>query len=257
MSPVLRVARTEVLEHWRQPSMLLIMVVTYVAFIAAFGIAFLAIQIVSTDPTMMALVQVQLDAAGIDFDALVYTGSAGFVTMVFWNLPLYCALIGANSVLHERTYGTMPFVMLSPLTRFQLLVGKLIGVMAIPTLLHLGFVGLSTLLLSRLAILESSGAMMGGSGSWWIAFLFSTPLMAVLITSIGTVISALSRDVRTALLYTQFLTALFGIASSALIVDMLKETAVVQVVFSVVCFFGGLAALTIGARLISRDVPPT
>lgn len=257
MRAVLRVARTEVLEHRRQPAMLAIMVMTYLVFIMVFGAAFIALEIVASDPAAMSLVLTQLDNMGVELDPFIYLGVSAFVALMFTNMPLFVALFGAYSVLHDRTNGTMPYLMLSPLTRFQLLLGKLAGVMAIPMLLHFAIVGVSTLALGRLDILAPSAPMMGGSVAWWIAYLLSIPMAAFFIGAFGTVISALSRDVRTSLQYTQFFNGFFSIATSAIVVDMLTEGAVMQFLFSGAAVAGGFAALFFGARLISRDVPPT
>jgi hypothetical protein len=98
---------------------------------------------------------------------------------------------------------------------------------------------------------------MGGSVAWWIAYLLSIPMAAFFIGALGTVISALSGDVRTSLQYTQFFNLLFSLATTAVVVDMLTEGAVMQLLFSGAAVAGGFAALFIGARMISRDVPPT
>ncbi len=257
MRAVARMAHTEVLEHRRQPAMLAVMAVTYLCFFVLFAAAFIALEVVSGQPEVMAQLQAQLEAVGVELDAWLYLGASTFTAMMFTNMPLFVSLFAAYSVLHDRTCGTMPFLMLSPLTRWQLLAGKLAGVMVIPLVMHGVFVGVSTLILGRLDVLEAHAAMVGGSAAWWVAFALGIPMATVFIGALGTVISALSRDVRTSLQYTQFFIGFLSLGLSVVVVDMLKEGVVMQLVFAAAALVMGLIALLIGARLISRDVPPT
>lgn len=257
MRAVLRVARTEVLEQRRQPAMIAIMGVTYLLFVVVFAAAFVSLEIISTQPAVMDQLVAQLESVGVELDAWLYLGVSSFTAFLFTNMPLFVALFAAYSVLHDRTCGTMPFLMLSPLTRWQLLAGKLLGVMTIPLVLHISIVGISTLAMGRLDVLEPYRAMLAGSGAWWIAFLLGLPAATVFIGALGTVISALSRDVRTSLQYTQFFIGLLSLGLSAVVVDMLKEGVVLQLLFAAAILAVGNVALLIGARLISRDVPPT
>jgi len=205
----------------------------------------------------MEPLEAQLALFGVELDAWLYGMVTSFLALLFTNMPVFVALFAANSVIHERTCGTMPFLMLSPLTRWQLLAGKLSGAMALPLLLHLVFVGGATLVLGRLEVLADHSARMGGSLSWWIAFLVGGPAAAALLGTFGTVVSALARDMRTSLHYTNFFVFILGTGSGFVLVDGITKGLWLQLLFASGCLVVTLVGLTIGARLISRDVPPT
>lgn len=148
----------------------------------------------------------------------------------------------------------MPFLMLAPVTRLQLLAGKLAGAMAIPLVFHLLFVGTSSLLLGRLTLLAPVAHKLGASPAWWVAFLIGAPASAAFVGALGTVISALSGDMRTSMQYTSFFIGLLSLGIGFVLVDGIPKGAVLQLVYAGGC--AGAAALTlfVGARLISKDV---
>ena len=257
MRAVLLIARTEVLEHRRQPWMVFILVLNYVLWLTAFGVIFGSLSVVASQPIVMAQLQAQFETVGVEMDALMYMGVSSFGALMFTNMPLYVALMSGYSVLHDRSCGTMPFLMLSPLSRWQLLAGKLAGAMTIPLVLHLVFVGAGTLALGRLEILADHGARLGGSAAWWVAFLLGAPSSGILVGALGTVISAMSRDVRTSMQFTSFFFGLLSLGMGAALIDGISEGVGLQLVYAVGCLLAGAVALLIGARLISRDVPPT
>ncbi len=143
--------------------------------------------------------------------------------------------------------------MLAPLTRLELLAGKLAGSMAIPVLMHVAFVGLGCLLLGRLELVADF-PLFSASGAWWVALLVGAPSAAALIGAIGTAISALSRDVRTSMQTTSFIVGLLSLGIGYVLVDTLAEGVELQLVFAVACLMLGGLTLALGARLISRDV---
>jgi len=257
MRAVLHIARTEVLEHRRQPWMVFILALNYVLWLVVFGTIFTMLDMVHGRPEVMAQLRAQLDTVGVEMDALLYMGVSSFGVLLFTNMPLYVALMSGYSVLHDRTCGTMPFLMLSPLSRWQLLAGKLAGAMTIPLVLHLVLVGAGCLALGRLDLLAPHAARLGGSAAWWVAFLLGAPSSAVLVGALGTVISALSRDVRTSMQYTSFFFGLLSLGMGAALIDAISEGVALQLVYAAGCLLAGAVALLIGARLISRDVPPT
>ena len=136
MKAILHIARTEILEHRRQPWMLFILVLNYAIWITVFGTAFVLINHAAGDPVALAAMRCELDSYGLDLDTILRTAAFSYGSMMFTNLPLFVAIMSGYSVLHDRACGTMPFLMLAPITRRQLLAGKLLGAMALPLLLH-------------------------------------------------------------------------------------------------------------------------
>ncbi len=142
--------------------------------------------------------------------------------------------------------------MLAPVGRRELLAGKLAGAMALPALLHVVFVGAGCLLLGRLPLLAPFPAF-GGSAAWWVAFLAGAPASAALVGTIGTVISALSSDVRTSMQYTSFFIGLLSLVIGYVLVDEVASGAAFELGFAASCVVLAAAALEVGARIVSRE----
>ena len=257
MKPWLRIARTEVLEHRRQPSMLFILAANYLVWIVVFGSLFVLLDRASRDPSAMGLAEAQLEAAGIEVQAMLQLAVSTFGSLLFTNLPLFVAITSGYSVLHDRTCGTLPFLMLAPLTRLELLLGKLCGAIAIPLLFHLVFVGASALFLRRLELLEPYAPTLGGSPAWWVAFLVGAPASAALVGALGTVISSLSTDVRTSMQYTSFFIGLLSLGIGFALVDGISQGIELQLGFAAACLVLAGLTLLVGARIISRDITPS
>ena len=254
MKRLMRIARTEVLEHSRQPWMLFILSANYALWTFVFGAEFFFIDAVASSPEQLTQLKAQLSQLGVQYDTVLQLSTSTFGSLSFTNLPLFVAIMSGTSVLHDRECGTMPFLMLAPVTRLQLLLGKLMGAMAIPMLFHVVFVGVSSLVLGRLGALAPFSYKLGASAAWWVAFLIGAPASAAFVGALGTVISALSRDVRTSMQFTSFFIGLLSLAFGAVLVDGLSKGIELQVAFAVGCLIAAGVTLSIGARLISKDV---
>ncbi len=256
MSPVLHVARAEVLEHWRQPWMLFILMAGYGLVLAAFGVAMVFMDAVLSDPQIAGQYRQEFAALGIDADTIRVGLSYSLSITLFTNLPVFVAILSGFSVLHDRTCGAMPYLMLAPLTRRNLLAGKLLGAMAFPMVFHLLFVGAGSMTVLGLKMETAQPELFGGSVAWWVAFLLGAPASAAFLGTLGTIISALSRDARTAYQYVSFTIWVLGVGISYGLVRNIPGGGGVQLVFAAACLV--LAALTwlVGARLISRDIEP-
>lgn len=254
MKRLLRIAHTEVLEHLRQPWMIFILAANYALWIVVFGTLFFLLDGLTGDPEAFAPLKKQLASLGMEFDAFIQLATSTFGSLSFTNLPLFVAIMSGTSVLHDRECGTMPFLMLAPVTRLQLLLGKLAGAMAIPLACHLVFVGASSLLFGRLPSLAPFAHKFGASPAWWVAFLVGAPASAAFVGALGTVISALSRDVRTSMQYTSFFIGLLSLGFGFVLVDGIAQGALVQLAFAAGCLVAAAATMFLGARLISRDV---
>ncbi|MFZ5445105.1 MAG: ABC transporter permease [Myxococcota bacterium] len=251
---LLRIARTEVLEHRRQPWMLFILALNYALWAVVFGVLFFFLEVVSHSPEQLAPLQAQMASLGVDFDAFLKVASSTFGSLSFTNLPLFVAIMSGTSVLHDRECGTLPFLMLAPVTRLQLLVGKLAGAMAFPLLFHLGFVGVSSLVIGRFEVLAPVAFKFGGSPAWWVAFLIGAPASAAFVGALGAVISARSSDMRTSMQFTSFFVGLLSLVIGGVLIDGLSRGLALQLAFAAGCLVAAGLTLAAGARLISRDV---
>ena len=144
--------------------------------------------------------------------------------------------------------------MLAPVTRRTLLTGKLAGAMAVPMLLHVVFVGAGSLVFSRFDSLAPFAYKLGASPAWWVAFLLGAPASAAFVGALGTVISALSRDVRTSMQYTSFFIGLLSLGIGFALVDGVAKGSAMQLLFAGGCLIAATVTLLVGAHLISRDV---
>lgn len=254
MQRFVRIAHTEVLEHRRQPWMLFILALNYALWIGIFGLLFFFLDLVSKSPEQLAMLRQQMTEAGVEFDAVVKLASSSFGSLSFTNLPLFVAIMSGTSVLHDRESGTMPFLMLAPVTRLQLLVGKLAGAMAFPLLFHFAFVGVSSLAMSRFDVLAPMAWKFGAEAPWWVAFLLGAPASAAFVGALGTVISARSADIRTSMQFTSFFVGLLSLAIGAVLIDGLTWGVGLQLAFAVGCLGAAALTLAVGAQLISRDI---
>jgi ABC-type transport system involved in multi-copper enzyme maturation permease subunit len=246
-----RIAKTELLEHRRQPWMIFVLAANYVLWIVIFGGLFLLIDQAGSS---LEVIKQQMTAAGIEYGAALQLATSTFGSVSFTNLPLFVAIMSGTSVLHDRECGTMPFLMLAPVTRLQLLLGKLLGAMAIPLLFHVVFVGGSSLVFGRLDALAPYAHKFGAEPAWWVAFLLGAPASAAFVGALGTVISALSRDIRTSMQFTSFFIGLLSLGIGAVLVDGLTRGLELQLAFAVACLIATAVTLSAGARLISNDV---
>jgi ABC-type transport system involved in multi-copper enzyme maturation permease subunit len=234
--------------------MIFILAANYALWILVFGALFLFVDGAATRPETLARFKQQMASFGVELNAFLGVATSTFGSLIFTNLPLYVAIMSGTSVLHDRECGTMPFLMLAPVTRRQLLVGKLAGAMTIPLVLHLLFVGASSLLFGRIHSLAPFAHKFGASPAWWLAFLVGAPASAAFVGALGTVISALSRDVRTSMQYTSFFIGLLSLGIGFVLVDGISKGMTLQVVYAAACVVATAVTLLLGARLISQDV---
>jgi len=256
---MLHIARTEVLEHWRQPSLLVVMVLSYLVVAVFSWVPLWALDIVASDPVALADFLRQLQALGVTggenlLTNLTTTIIGGVYILAFTDMPVLVGSFAAYAVLHDRLHHTLPFMMLAPITRTQLLAGKVLGVMALPYVLHLVIVGVLTLLCRRLAIVEPNLDELGSSVGWWVAFLLGVPASAMLVGTIGAVVSALAPDVRSSFQWVGFLVFFLSLGTAAMMQQLHAAGPELQVVFTVGCLAGAFGILALGGRLISRDI---
>lgn len=250
MRPWQRLAATEILEQRRQPAMLFILVANYLLLLVLFGGALWWVEWRVLQPGGREALIAEFE---VDLDAILQVAVRGYGAISVGNLPLSVAYLAGYSVLHERTVGTWPFLMLAPLGRRELLIGKVAGVMAIPLALHLVLVGVGWALFSHHELVDTL-PLFSGSAAWWVAFLLGAPAAAALVGALGTVISALSSDVRTSMQYTSFFIGLLSLGIGYALVDCLEEGEAFELGFAAACLVLAGVALEVGARIISRDV---
>lgn len=256
---ILKVARIEMLEHRRQPWMLAILVFNYILWGAAFIVVVMGLEVLATNSDAVAQVLASQPALGAVGEGDVVANltrltTSTFGAVLFTNLPLFVAIMSGYSVLHDRSVGALPFLMLAPLSRLQLLTGKLLGALALPYALHLATVGPVCWLALQYESMQPHAAQLGDSPAWWVAYLLGAPASAMLVGSLGTVISSLARDVRTSMQWISFVIGILSLGFGFVLFDAVKFGVGVELAFVAGALFGTLLMLGLGSRLISRDL---
>lgn len=259
MNRVLLVARTEVMEQLRQPAMMLILVFNYVLWGAVFMFAITVLSGVQDNPQALVLLERQATGLGLcsgetALIAMTRLMTSSFGGVFFTTIPLFVAYLSGYSVLHDRTVGALPFLMLAPLSRYQLVFGKVLGALGIPFLLHVVFVGSISASAIQFEVMAPHAYQFGGSAAWWVAYLLGAPSAAFLIGSLGVVISGLSSDVRTSMQYTSFFIGILSLGFGFALFDGIRFGVGAQLAFVAACLGMALLVLLAGSRIISRDI---
>lgn len=260
MNKIIRVAKTEILEQRRQPSMLFILVLNYLVWGSAFIIAIAAVSAAAEDPKLMGMIsQHYLNELGITDPQKAYSTlfkliNTAFGSLLFTNLALFVAIMSSYSVINDREHGTLPFLMLTRLSRFELILGKVLGVLAIPTLLHFIFVGSSTLIVRQIDAMAPHADKFGGSPAWWLAFLFGAPLSGFFVGAFGTLVSSLSRDIRTSIQFISFVIGFFSLLCGFVLFDGISLGVVVQLSYIVGLALGSLFLVFIASYTLNTQI---
>ena len=259
----MRVAQTEVLEHRRQPWMLTAMAAGYALVITLVWVLLGSADSVASDPAQAAELSRQLKALGVgdggdgatSVQSLVGLLLPSYLALLTTNMPIFVAYFAGYSMIHDRENGVLPFVLLSPLSRGQLLLGKLLGIVAVPLGMHLVGVSLGCLPLLRLPLLEPYGALLGGGAAWWLLVLLVTPSFALFIGALGTVVSSVARDVRASMQIMSLCFWLLSLAFNMVVVYSVSPEGVGQLaLFAVGCLAACGLTLAVGSRVMSRDL---
>ncbi len=164
------------------------------------------------------------------------------------------AVLAGHAALHDRQSGTLPFLLLAPITRLELLVGKVLGAMALPLLLYCVIGGSAALYASTLSVADAVPGFLPPSAGWTIAFFVGAPAWATFIGALCVAISSLSRDVRTAQQAAWFLVFFATFVVCPLLVNLMPAGAVTQLIVAGVGLLLAGAALVLGTVLLSRDL---
>lgn len=251
MIRIQHIARREWLEQWRQPWMLVAIGLLYAAIAGLVVLTVVALEVVSRIGNGAEILEGWLASTP---SALVGTTLALFDFLMFTQLLGIAAVVGGHAILHDRQCGTLPFLLLAPLHRMDLLAGKVIGALGWPILLYLIIDGAAALLMAFLPITAEHGHFLPRSLGFWVAFSVGAPAWAVFLGAICTLLSAIARDVRTAqqgVWLAVFVTSLFagGVLTWGLSVGLLAELAVAALGVTA-------AAVTLrsGANYVARDL---
>lgn len=252
---IVHIARREWLEQRRQPLMLGAIGALFgvIAFTACIGVYFL--DRVAADPELVRQLATSTSLVGDGgLGPLAETVISVANWLVFTQYLGICAVLAGHALLHDREKGTLPFLLLAPVGRVELLVGKVLGALGPATALYLLVDGVATAFILTRPIHLHAAALLPPSPAWFVAFLVGAPAWAAFVSTVCAIVSSTVADVRTAQqivwLVMFFATFLGGFALSAL----LPQGAAVEC--AVAAF--GLAATAIavwgGSLLMRRDL---
>lgn len=202
MSRILLVARREVLETLRQ-RWLLVNLTTVLGVVAAACLALLTLtDWVLADPSRSADLTYWTDVAGFRVDDPGPTLASSTVlllqALVFNQLMSMTAVMAGHAGIHDRQCGTLPFLLLAPIRRVELLAGKVLGSLAVPFAIYVLVGGSASVLAAAHPSAATSTALLPPSPGWAMGFLVAAPIWALATGTLCTLVSAVAIDVRTA-----------------------------------------------------------
>jgi len=257
ISRILHIARREWTEQIRQPTMLAV-IFTLFTLVASIVIAGLFIvQHMADDPELIDGVAVILGGSMEGQDALDYM--AGLLVTAFNFLILsqflgIAAVLSGHSVLHDRQCGTLTFLLLAPVRRVELLVGKVVGAIGPAFCMFLLVCGATSLFASTFSVTAPFAAYLPGNPAWWVAFLLGGPLWALFISTICTIVSSISHDVRTAQQGVWFVVFFGTLTCGFLLTSTLPSGIPIQLAVAALGGFGAAASMVVGSLIIQRDL---
>jgi len=258
MRRVLLVARREWLEHRRQPAMIAAMgaVLAVIAGLVLFVALLMAL--IESQPASRVLFEQNLATTGMAIDDPIHTVIDGVLSsfnfLLFTQLLGMTAVLAGHAILHERQCGTLPFLMVSPLGRGELLLGKVLGAVFTPWLLYLGLGGCTAAALSALDVCQPFAWRLPPSPGWLIAFGLGGPAWAMALAAGGAALSVRAADVRTAQQGVWFLVFLASIFGGWMLGGPLQEDASFQAVVALLGLLLTAAGIGVGTWLLRRDL---
>lgn len=254
---ILHIARREWLELGRQHAMLGVIGGLFL-LIAGVDLAAVALlQVVEADPVATGTFETWLGALGIG--VVDVHGVVGLVVnlgnfLLFTQYLGFASVLAGHTVLHDRQCHTLPFLLLAPVRRTEVIVGKVLGAIGLPTVLYVA-VDVAAMGLARsLPVSAPHAALLPPSPGWLVAALLGGPVWALAVGIVCATVSAMSRDVRTAQQVVWFVMFFATFSAGYLLAGRVADGAVVQLGVAALGALLAGGALLIGARVISRDL---
>ncbi|MCB9761511.1 MAG: ABC transporter permease subunit [Alphaproteobacteria bacterium] len=255
---ILHVARREWRELARQPALLVSTTAIYGALGAVIVALLCLLEFVHGGPEMVAEFEARMAAAGLGGPGALegWATQAVDITLflLFAQLMGVTGVLAGHTILHDRVCGTLPFLLLSPVRRWQLLVGKVLGAVAFPLLVYGVFGGGLCWFMSTLDVTQSARLHLPPSPGWWIAFAIGAPAWTWFVATVCAVASSVTRDPRSAqqiVWLVQFFTVLLcGIMLVGALPGGAAEEAALLPFAGAACF----AATMMGEAILSREV---
>jgi len=255
---IAHIARREWLELRRQRAMLAVISALFLAIAAIAATALLLLERVAAGPALLASLAVWLPGEGIEpgaaVDAMAGTVVGFFNWLIFTQFLGISAVLAGHTVLHDRQCHTLPFLLLAPVRRVELVAGKVLGATAPPFVLYVVLSGGASLLASSLVVTAPYADRLPPSPAWLVAFFLGGPAWSLFTCTVCAIVSSLSRDVRTAQQGVWFVMFFATFACGFMLAALLPEGVFVQLGVAVVGLTATAGALAAGGLVISRDL---
>ncbi|HMV65617.1 MAG TPA: ABC transporter permease subunit [Myxococcota bacterium] len=190
---------------------------------------------------------------------LTLTGLTGLAVqamdyLVLTQLLGMTAVIAGHAALHDRQCGTLPFLLLAPIRRVELLVGKVLGALSVPLAVYLVIGGATLGWVASYPVTAPVASMLPPSPGWLVAFFLGAPAWSACIGALCVAVSSLASDVRTAQQAAWVLVFLATFVVGPLLVSLMPYGAVVQLVVAGIGL--GLAAIAVllATLIVSREL---
>jgi ABC-type transport system involved in multi-copper enzyme maturation permease subunit len=164
------------------------------------------------------------------------------------------AVIAGHAALHDRQTGTLPFLLLAPVRRSELLTGKVLGALAVPLLFYLTVGGGTLLLASTLPVAASQAAMLPPAPGFLVAFYIGAPAWSAAVAANCVTIGALAEDVRTAQQAAWVLVFFATFLVGPLLVNLMVAGAAIQLAVAALGLLLAVLAIAIATLVVSREL---
>lgn len=251
-------ASREWLEQRREPMMWGVMVALY-GLVAAIVVATaLLLEAVRSDPETLKILVAAMPGGGGEGSQVV--GDLAGLVVSTYSFLLFSQLVGiaavqaGQSLLHDRQCGTWAFLLLAPIGRLELLLGKVIGAVVPP---WVGFLVVNLpacAILAALPATREAAAVLPPSTGGLVAVGLGSLSWATFIGSVGAVVSSQVRDVRTAQQTVWFVVFFAVYVAGYLLGARMGDGALFQLGVAGLGALGTLGVLGLGTALLSRDV---
>ena len=200
MNHIWLIAKREMLEQRRQPWMLLVVASTFIVLGLIVVPAVWILDTIANSPELHPSFT-RFFPGDVQALALLSQLADGAVSignyLFFAQFMGISGVLAGHSMLHDRQCHTLPFLLLAPIRRVELISGKVLGTLLIPLALYWILVGACFAFLSRLSIVsDHPGVPL--SSAWLISFFIGGPAWTLASSTICALIGHHSVDVRTA-----------------------------------------------------------
>lgn len=255
---ILLIARREWLEQLRQPAMLTVITALFVAIALLVLAALVLLDQVARDPARTVELARWLPVDGGEPREVLQGLVRGTVSLANWLIFTQflgiVAVLAGHAVLHDHQSHTLPFLLLAPVRREELLLGKVLGALGLPFMLYVFVSGGASMAAAALPVTGALDDRLPPDPAWMIAFFVGGPLWGMVVASLCAIVSTMARDVRTAQQVVWFVMFFATFLCGYLLAVLLPEGPIVQLAVAGAALVATWAAITAGSQLISRDL---